>query len=438
MPQERIKILGIGIDPITLGGTERIISRYLRSKKANLILTPNPEILLRAESDRELKNILKEADLVLPDGRGLLWAASFEAMKVKAKRFRTWEIIGQFVISYLAQLFKPQALTRVIPERVSGSDVVYKVAKICEQHNCSLFLLGGGEGVAALAGKNLCQKFLNLKIAGTYSGSPDQMADQMTRQIINRSAPEGLLVGFGAPKQEKWLWRNINFLPTIKLAMVVGGTFDFLSGKLKRAPKRWQKIGLEWLWRLWQEPSRILRILRAVFVFPWRVLVWKIHRHRDYRRNVLVMVLNDQDEVLLINNTLVAKRSGRKCDWQMVQGGVEKGEKEEEAVRRELLEEVGTDKFQIIGRSRQGYQYDWRPAIRPKRPFRGQRQAIWYVKFIGDNSDIRLDPKSHDDFKWIWKENLTREICPARRSGVVVALKNLPDVLNSFNKSTIK
>ena len=109
-------------------------------------------------------------------------------------------------------------------------------------------------------------------IVGTHSGSHKETEDIKTRDIINKSHPELLFVAFGAPKQEFWLRRNLPHLPSVKVAIGIGGAFDFIAGKRKRAPRTMQKLGLEWLYRLIQQPSRIIRIYNATIKFPIKIL----------------------------------------------------------------------------------------------------------------------------------------------------------------------
>jgi len=134
------------------------------------------------------------------------------------------------------------------------------------------FFLGAAEGVTDF----LRQKYVlgGIQVVGSFAGSPDEMFDDQIVEMINAASPDVLFVAYGAPFQEFWIARNLHKIPCVKVAMGVGGAFDFLSGKLDRAPVFMRKIGLEWLYRLLKEPrKRLRRIVNATVVFPYRVMV---------------------------------------------------------------------------------------------------------------------------------------------------------------------
>jgi len=274
----KINILGVKIDCIRSNEVLTKIQSWLNKSQKKYIVTPNPEFVIYAQKDQEFKNILNQAALAIPDGIGLLWATKFLDLRVKSKKFITLEIFWQYLYTLLSIIFYPKYCREIIPERVTGIDLIYKISKFCEQKNCSIYLLGAKEGIAKIAASKLKNQFPNLKIAGTFSGKPDPKADQKIQAIINYAKPDILFVAFGAPKQEKWIARNLAKLKTVKIAMGVGGAFDFIAGKIKRAPKFFQKRGLEWLWRVAREPWRVPRILTATIKFSRRVLQDKIKK----------------------------------------------------------------------------------------------------------------------------------------------------------------
>ena len=157
-----------------------------------------------------------------------------------------------------------------LPARVTGSDTMVAFCNTLDS-NTPVFLLGAAPGVAEKAAQKLQLFNPQLKVAGTFSGSP---AANEAEEICNRITMSGakvLFVAFGAPKQETWLHTYAHLLPNVRVGMVVGGTFDFLAGKITRAPKLMRKLGLEWFWRLLQEPSRLPRMWNATVVFMWQV-----------------------------------------------------------------------------------------------------------------------------------------------------------------------
>lgn len=234
------KILDVKIDDLTFSEVMSKINLFLRMKKLHQIVTVNPEFILAAQKDKEFKKILNQADLSLPDGFGLKIGAA---------------ILGQ-----------------KIGERLTGVDLTWELAKLASQKGYPLYLLGATSGVAVKAAKRLKMLYPKLKIAGCYAGTPD---DNEIINRINNSKADILLVAFGAPKQDKFIYKNRDKL-RVKIAIGVGGTFDYISGKMPRAPEWLRNLGLEWFYRLIKQPSRFGRILNAVVVFPLRVLVYRL------------------------------------------------------------------------------------------------------------------------------------------------------------------
>jgi len=239
-----LEILGIKIDNLTKTEILKKIQDFLNSHKNNYLVTINPEFIIYANKDQEFKNILKEADLKVVDGFGLILAAWLKGKKIKT--------------------------------RLAGSDLTIEICRLAEQHNCSVFLLGGFGNTAILAGDNLKKQFPKLNIVGAEQGlivnSQSLIVDNNKLiEKINNAKTAVLFVALGHPKQEKWIKENMPKIPSIRLAIGVGGTFDYLAGKTPRAPQIMRNLGLEWLFRLILQPWRVKRIFRAVFVFMWLV-----------------------------------------------------------------------------------------------------------------------------------------------------------------------
>lgn len=235
--QNRVSILGVPLDPVTLTeARDRVLA--MSSAGAHHVMTPNPEMLTEASRNPSFKNLLQSSDMNIADGVGLLWAA---------------RRVGQ-----------------PLPQRVTGIDLLSAVtaSPLCPP----VFLLGASEGVAKTAAEYLQKKNPSLRIAGTYSGSPHPDEEAMIVARINASEASILFVAYGAPKQDEWIRKNLPKMPLVHVAMGIGGAFDFLAGKRKRAPSVLRSLGLEWLWRLIQEPTRIKRIFTAVVIFPYLVL----------------------------------------------------------------------------------------------------------------------------------------------------------------------
>lgn len=261
--QKKIKIMDIRFDNITLSDAVNFVFKRLYKNKKGYICTPNPEMLLEAEKNNQFKKVLNKSVLNIPDGIGILWAAN----NVFNKRSR----IGAFLnLPFIA--IRPNKFLKPLKERVTGVDLVYALSKRACKTDYGVFLLGAKPGVAELAAENLEKKFPGLKIKGTFAGSPREKDRKEIIKLINSTKPDILFVAYGAPGQEMWISDNLKSFDTVKIAIGVGGAFDFISKTRKRAPKWMQKSGLEWLYRLIQEPSRVKRIFKATVVFPYRFI----------------------------------------------------------------------------------------------------------------------------------------------------------------------
>ena len=237
---QHIDILGVKISKVTYESAIKMVEGFLVDGKKHYIVTPNPEFINLAQTDQEFCQILNQADLAIPDGVGLC-----------------------------------------VGTRVTGTDLMIKLCELAAEKGYSVFLLGGRNGVAKEAAKRLKERFANLNIVGTYEGDPEEvLAPRPNVPLADPSvAIDFLFVAYGAPKQEKWIAKNLPKIP-VRVAMGVGGAFDFIAGKKRRAPLALRRLGLEWLWRLIQEPRRLPRILKATIRFPLLVFLHKLKKPR--------------------------------------------------------------------------------------------------------------------------------------------------------------
>lgn len=221
------KFLDVRVDDVTMDQTVDAVTAAITNKQALNIVTLNPELVMTAAKNKAFKDIVAKADVVTPDGIGLI-------------------IMGRLT-------------GRRLHERVTGVDLCDRLAQEASKNNWGIYLLGATPGVAQQAATNLQKAYPGLTISGTSSADPDdQSANDIKNDIISVK-PDILLVAYGSPVQELWIQKHRgHFDPIVTIG--VGGSFDFIAGSAKRAPKLVQKIGLEWLWRLVLQPWRIKRI----------------------------------------------------------------------------------------------------------------------------------------------------------------------------------
>lgn len=247
---QQINILGVKINNITKKEALQKCLRFLDCGGQHVVVTPNPEMVVMAQKDEYFRQIFERAHLCLPDGYGLILASRFFGTPLK--------------------------------ERITGADFVWRLSALAEYKNCSVFLLGARRGIARKTAEKLKEKYPNLKIVGAESGGDlkkisDIERDNLTAKI-NFARPDILFVAFGHGKQEKWIAENLSKLPSVKIAMGIGGAFDFIADEIKRAPKIFQNFGLEWLWRLFKEPRRYKRIYNATIKFGLMCMKNKIEK----------------------------------------------------------------------------------------------------------------------------------------------------------------
>lgn len=252
----------------------QLMQKHLQNNhsKALFIATPNPEMLLACRKDLEFKNTLQNTDLNLPDGNGIIWANRY----LQKNSTRQSQVIRTFtgIFSIIAFLFHSKNDEIRFNKAIHGSDMTSKICldPLLSKHR--IFLLGNIKGLASNTSKLAKEKLQQLNPKINIVGNLDSTLDDIQiMTTINVAKPDILFIAFGAPQQEIWLARNLSNLPTVKIAMGVGGTFDFLAGILPRAPQWTRKIGLEWFYRLIRQPrKRFKRIINAFLVFPEAVI----------------------------------------------------------------------------------------------------------------------------------------------------------------------
>jgi len=236
-----LRILGSRIDRLTAEGALQRIRAMASSGRPHHVITGNTLMVLAAQTDTALRQIIENAALVVPESWGVFWAS------------------GQVDAPLL--------------EFTPGIDLMMRLCEQARRDGHGIFLLGAAPGVATLAAERLRARFPGLQITGTHHGFFAQHEDGMIVSRVRAAAPHYLFVALNVPGQEKWIARNVHALG-VPVVMGVGGSFDVLSGRLKRAPMWMRRAGIEWVYRTLQQPWRLKRI-KDLPVFMWRVLVEK-------------------------------------------------------------------------------------------------------------------------------------------------------------------
>ncbi|MGI6167091.1 MAG: WecB/TagA/CpsF family glycosyltransferase [Eubacteriales bacterium] len=232
LPFENVYIHGVRIERTSGAGALDFICRRLQEEGAGLplaVFTPNAEIVCRAAKDERLLKLVNSSDINLPDGVGVVWAASLLGSK--------------------------------LPGRIPGIELGEAVLGRCAENRAGVFLLGGRPGVAEVAALRLSDRFSGLEVLGKHHGYFDTSGPE-NREIVRQIAelkPGVLVVCLGFPRQEEWIISNRAKLPDVKVMLALGGSLDVWAGRVRRAPGLFRSAGLEWLWRVTTQPARLVR-----------------------------------------------------------------------------------------------------------------------------------------------------------------------------------
>ncbi len=224
----KTNILGVKVDTLTNSEVLKKIDLFLKEDGMKMIFTPNPEMIMAAREDSRFMEVLNNADIVIPDGIGVVYASKLNKEKIS--------------------------------ERVAGADTVFSMFEKYKSMGKTVYLLGAGKGVAEMAKSKMEVKYPGLKIVGVHDGYFDAEEEKNIIAEINTLKPDILLVGLGLGKQEKWIYDHKDL--NVKLAMGVGGVIDVMAGVVNRAPDIFIKLNLEWLYRALKQPKRFFRLLK--------------------------------------------------------------------------------------------------------------------------------------------------------------------------------
>ncbi len=227
--KEPVYILGVPIHPFKMGEAVAVLEDSIKNGKQAFVVTANAEIIMMCQQDDEYKNIVsKSAEIVLPDGAGAVWAG--------------------------------RHLGYEIPERVAGFDLYCQLLEQAAKKGYKVYFFGGSPGIAEAAKKKSEELYPGVTVVGCRNGYFKEEESAAIIKEVNTSGADILFAALGAPKQEKWLERYRNQLEP-KVLMGIGGSFDVFAGKMERAPKWMQDASLEWLFRLYKQPSRFMRMM---------------------------------------------------------------------------------------------------------------------------------------------------------------------------------
>ncbi len=398
---KKIDILGVRISTFDKEGVLKKIKEFLSEKKRRFIVTPNPEIILNARHDEELFYILNSADLSIPDGTGIKFAGFLNFKNIK-------RITGADLIKDIMDLaIEKEKRIGILNWKKGFSDKEDLQDIFKEKYPDLNFIV---EDIPRNKHATLSQKFLDFK-------------------------PQILFVGLGSPWQEKFIYHNLKKIPSVKLAMGIGGALDFLTGKKKRAPKLLRMLGLEWLWRLIFQPNRIKRIFKAVVVFPYIIIKNKFYCPFFYRPNVSCILYKKENDKIKI---LIAERQDEPSHWQLLQGGCD-GQSLMKAGERELREEINCNKFIPKRAFKNIYKYkfggragetsDHAHSKRKYTGYKGQKQGLFIAEFTGKDEDIKINFWDHSRWKWVDVEKLEDSVHLIRKRATQKFLKQFKEMM---------
>lgn len=227
---EKQALLNTYINNVTMPEAIVAIEQMIETGKKSYVVAINVDVVMKIENDTYLKKVVDEADMVLVDGKPLVWISGIHGRPLKGK--------------------------------ISGSDLVPQLCKVSAKKGYSIFFIGGKDGIAEQAKRKLEDELSGIKIVGTYAPpvgfEKDEVELDKINKMISEVHPDLLIACFGCPKQEKWIHENIEKYDA-KVSICAGATVDFLAGNVKRAPRWMSEHGLEWFYRFLQEPKRMFK-----------------------------------------------------------------------------------------------------------------------------------------------------------------------------------
>jgi N-acetylglucosaminyldiphosphoundecaprenol N-acetyl-beta-D-mannosaminyltransferase len=417
---EKINVAGLKVDAIPKRELIDILRLRISRGQKTFITTLYSEFLYAAIEDRGVLDMLNQADIAVADGIGIIWAAKYLSVPLTAKNYwlKILQAVWQAKYSLAAIVFRPQWIKSIIPHKIVGADLIWDLTKFAADHNLSVYLLGGFGDTPEIVSKKFRAQYPNILISGFSSKDP---GDPTVIEDIKKASPDLLFVAYGPVRQEAWIARNLPNLP-VKMAIGLGGTFDYIAGKQPNPPRFLRYSGLEWAFRLITQPSRIKRIFRATFGLAWLLIKFKVFSCLPFRPNAVNIIINREGKILIARfnpkhpaaNFVGHSPKSLSNYWQFSQGGIDTGEDLITAARREAQEELGLSNLELIKISNQTNSYRWpinhKLLVAPRWRYKGQEQQIVYFKFNGTDKDIKLDNYEFLEYKWVRLEDLDKEV----------------------------
>ena len=286
---EKQALLNTYINNVTMPETIAAIEQMIEADKKSYVVAINVDVVMKIEEDSYLKKVVDNADMVLVDGKPLVWISKLHGKPLKAK--------------------------------ISGSDLVPLLCEVAAEKGYKIFIIGGKDGIAEQAKEKLENRLPKIKIVGTYAPpfgfEKNESELDKINQMISEAHPDLLIACFGCPKQEKWIYENIEKY-NAKVSVCAGATVDFLAGNVKRAPRWMSDHGLEWFYRFTQEPKRMFkRFLSAIrmcsvlhkiefrFRSQARVIIIYLHSCVGWIIQIIAMNANMQESIEEVTSQLV-------------------------------------------------------------------------------------------------------------------------------------
>jgi N-acetylglucosaminyldiphosphoundecaprenol N-acetyl-beta-D-mannosaminyltransferase len=411
--KKKTNILGINIDNYSLEEIKNKFNEFLKSEKGHLITTPNAEIILKSQKDEEYFFTLNHASLSILDGFGPKIAGLFMGFNIK---------------------------------RITGVDLCLALLEFSQEKNIKVAIVNLKTGLSKTyeIEKYLKKNYNHLKFKIFESNA--KLEDDMLISEINNFGAQVMIVNFGAPQQEKFIFQNLKKIPSLKIGIGIGGTFDFLLGKIKRAPLIFRKLGLESFWRLiniikfskHKRKERLKRITNALFIFPYKFIIWRFVLPWFYRPNVACFVYKkEQDEAqgALRIKILIVERQDEKNHWQIPQGGLD-GLSTEEAGMKELGEELNNHDFKKIAVFKNIHKYKFdiesirnRGGVYSRHTgYKGQKQDLLIAEFYGNDNNISVNHWDHVGWKWVDLENILDVMPEYRKEAMKKIIKKFKEI----------